>query len=159
MTWSLCLGLLLSVLRAQETAPSSPSFVDVPPSHWAAKAVHQLKDEGILIGYPDGTFQASLRGRAQALEVLKEVFDFEWSCKGVVDIGEKRGFSRYEAAVLVNGCVYKWEDEVNKGSAKANEYMRYGTILLDLAAAYRTELEDLGVDYAKLIARLHALAD
>ncbi|HVT11010.1 MAG TPA: S-layer homology domain-containing protein [Fimbriimonadaceae bacterium] len=28
-------------------------FRDVPPSHWAYKAVQELKEAGILVGYPD----------------------------------------------------------------------------------------------------------
>lgn len=32
-------------------------FRDVPPTHWAAKTVQELKDAGILVGYPDGEFK------------------------------------------------------------------------------------------------------
>jgi hypothetical protein len=31
-------------------------FTDVPTDHWAYDAVNQLQEDGILIGYPDGTF-------------------------------------------------------------------------------------------------------
>ncbi|MEN6357558.1 MAG: S-layer homology domain-containing protein [Armatimonadota bacterium] len=31
-------------------------FTDVPTDHWAYDAVNQLQQDGILIGYPDGTF-------------------------------------------------------------------------------------------------------
>jgi len=30
------------------------NFPDVPPNHWAAKAVESLKEAGLLSGYPDG---------------------------------------------------------------------------------------------------------
>jgi hypothetical protein len=32
------------------------SFPDVPADHWAAQAVQLVADLGIMIGYPDGTF-------------------------------------------------------------------------------------------------------
>lgn len=32
-------------------------FPDVPPDHWAYDAVHNLKRNGVLVGYPDGTFR------------------------------------------------------------------------------------------------------
>ncbi|MBC8066131.1 MAG: S-layer homology domain-containing protein [Chlorobia bacterium] len=36
---------------------ASPQFKDVPSGHWAAKAVQELKDSGLLIGYPNGKFR------------------------------------------------------------------------------------------------------
>ena len=38
--------------RAQEPGP----FDDVPPTHWAYRAVQELQQRGIFTGYPDGTF-------------------------------------------------------------------------------------------------------
>jgi len=35
------------------------SFVDVPEGHWAADAVQQIKDAGLVIGYPEGTYKGS----------------------------------------------------------------------------------------------------
>ncbi len=32
------------------------SFPDVPPDHWAAQAVQLMAERGIMIGYPNGTF-------------------------------------------------------------------------------------------------------
>jgi len=39
----------------QPGAAQSP-FADVPTSHWAANAVHELRAKGLITGYPDGTF-------------------------------------------------------------------------------------------------------
>ncbi len=41
--------------RYGETGVAAP-FPDVPPNHWAFEAVEKLRNAGILIGYPDGTF-------------------------------------------------------------------------------------------------------
>ena len=32
-------------------------FSDVPSDHWAYRAVNHLQQEGIIVGYPDGTFK------------------------------------------------------------------------------------------------------
>jgi len=40
-------------------AGGAPEFRDVPRDHWAASAVQELRDAGILSGYPDGTFRGS----------------------------------------------------------------------------------------------------
>lgn len=48
MIAALLLGLC-AVACAQE-------FPDVPPDHWAYDAVQELVDQGIIQGYPDGTF-------------------------------------------------------------------------------------------------------
>lgn len=46
-------------------------FSDVPPGHWAREAIDQLTKEGVLYGYPDGTFRPE-EGftRAQAAATL-----------------------------------------------------------------------------------------
>lgn len=46
---------------AGQRGDQSP-FSDVPATHWAAKAVQELKDAGILVGYPDGHFLESGSG-------------------------------------------------------------------------------------------------
>ena len=49
--------LLLPLLTS--IALSTPIFAypDVPPEHWAAKQIEILTEQGIVVGYPDGTFQ------------------------------------------------------------------------------------------------------
>jgi N-acetyl-anhydromuramyl-L-alanine amidase AmpD len=37
--------------------PSEGPFHDVPPSHWAVEAVQFVKDNGLMVGYPDGEFK------------------------------------------------------------------------------------------------------
>jgi hypothetical protein len=39
-------------------AHGDDDFSDVPKDHWAYKAVTELHDKGILIGYPNGTFNS-----------------------------------------------------------------------------------------------------
>ncbi len=48
------------------TLPSVPPFSDVPLSFWAVSWISALKDDGLTIGYPDGTYRPlTLLNRAQ----------------------------------------------------------------------------------------------
>jgi hypothetical protein len=49
---SICAGCF-----AAEDKTGNQPFRDVPPDHWAAPAVKQLAEQGILKGYPDSTFR------------------------------------------------------------------------------------------------------
>ena len=42
------------ILNQEET---NMKFKDVPDTHWAAKAIDELSDKGIIKGYEDGTFK------------------------------------------------------------------------------------------------------
>ena len=44
---------IVDLLLAKRPKP----FRDVPVSHWAWRATQELRDAGILVGYPDGTFR------------------------------------------------------------------------------------------------------
>ena len=44
----------LAIDRPQPAPQGTPGgFRDVPPDHWAAKAVETLRQDGIVKGYPD----------------------------------------------------------------------------------------------------------
>ncbi|MGC9317621.1 MAG: S-layer homology domain-containing protein, partial [Armatimonadota bacterium] len=49
----LALAMLIAVPAFAQTSPADT----VPFDHWAYDAVQQLVEEGIIIGYPDGTFK------------------------------------------------------------------------------------------------------
>jgi hypothetical protein len=51
--------LAIVVTSAPAFAQGGKQFPDVVPDHWAAQAVKMLADKGIIIGYPDGTFEGS----------------------------------------------------------------------------------------------------
>jgi len=47
------------------------TFTDVPPSHWAYKAIKNASEKGFFAGYPDGTFKPNQSiPRVQAIIVL-----------------------------------------------------------------------------------------
>ena len=44
----------IAVVRPEPATQGTPGgFRDVPPDHWAAKAVETLRQQGIVKGYPD----------------------------------------------------------------------------------------------------------
>jgi hypothetical protein len=50
-------GAFLLVIAFSVSALHAADFKDVPKDHWAAEYVVSLADEGIIKGYPDGTFR------------------------------------------------------------------------------------------------------
>ncbi len=70
MTRTLIIAVVLA-LALSVPVFAQGAFNDVPTDHWAYEAVNQLQRDGIVIGYPDGTF------------------------------GGKRAMSRYEFAVAI----------------------------------------------------------
>lgn len=48
---------LLTVVVALFATHSAMAFPDVAASHWAAPQIKILSEEGVIVGYPDGTFQ------------------------------------------------------------------------------------------------------
>ncbi|MGQ9764748.1 MAG: S-layer homology domain-containing protein [Armatimonadota bacterium] len=49
--------LVVGLLVVMAAPVFGQAFMDVPRDHWAYDAIDQLQRDGILIGYPDGTFQ------------------------------------------------------------------------------------------------------
>ena len=49
-------------------------FKDVDESHWAYEAIKELSDDGILVGYDDGTFKPEEPvTRAEMCEIIKRL--------------------------------------------------------------------------------------
>ncbi len=75
-----------TVTRAQVAAvvagqlgldPEPAAFPDVPSTHWANEAIGALVDEGIMSGYPNGTFQPSNpMTRAEVAVVLTNAYGY-----------------------------------------------------------------------------------
>jgi len=54
-------GALLFLATALTPVFAQQPFADVPLNHWAYNAVNSLAEQGLLEGYPDGTFQGKQR--------------------------------------------------------------------------------------------------
>ncbi len=79
------LCVLLCVCLA--SCVSSDSFKDVPEDHWAAESIQVLKANGVMQGYPDGTFRGEAAVTRYELAVaLASMIDYmEHSLKPEVE--------------------------------------------------------------------------
>jgi len=140
--------LVVVVLLCGASALAQGAFNDVPTDHWAYDAVNQLQKDGIVIGYPDGTY------------------------------GGKRAMSRYEFAVAIARLLPKLTPDLSNYVTKvdlANElkdvvkkgdlpdFSKFATkddvaAIRKLVDEFRDELAALGVDVDALKRDLAALA-
>lgn len=51
------LKLLLPMITVVALSVPCFAYPDVSPTHWAAKEIEILTEQGVIVGYPDGTFQ------------------------------------------------------------------------------------------------------
>lgn len=51
------LKILLPLVTAITLSVPAFAYPDVSPTHWAAKEIELLTEQGVIVGYPDGTFQ------------------------------------------------------------------------------------------------------
>ncbi len=64
-----------SSASAEEIA--APEFSDLDETHWAYEGINKLVGEGIIIGYPDGTFKPEGNiTRAELVKIVNMVFEF-----------------------------------------------------------------------------------
>ena len=76
-------ALLGAAMVVPAFAQSGEQFPDVPENHWVYQALLNMKNEGILVGYPDGMFRGG------------------------------RPMSRYEAAGMMNSAFQKLKGMIN----------------------------------------------
>lgn len=73
--------LAFGAASAQDTTPApataqAPTFSDVPAGHWAKDAVDRLVEQGIILGFPDGTYRGTQSlTRYQAAVIIARVLD------------------------------------------------------------------------------------
>ena len=56
-TFKLAISAVLGAAMVTPAFAQRDNFPDVKDTHWAFEAVNRLKKEGIITGYPDGTFK------------------------------------------------------------------------------------------------------
>ncbi|MBO0601175.1 S-layer homology domain-containing protein [Sporosarcina sp. E16_3] len=63
--------LTATLLISSQPTAQAASFTDVPPAHWAHKAIDNISTRGLINGYPDGTYRLNEPvTRAQAAKVV-----------------------------------------------------------------------------------------
>lgn len=128
-------------------------FPDVPGSHWAATAVNRLHQEGLIRGYPGGSFNSPERPTIEErwTRFLVPIRRAGW----LVDYPEglihhrDEGFSRYEAAVQLYAVIEKCKTQPGAG--------RYRAEFLGWADEFRAELVSLGVELPEFLDMVRGL--
>jgi hypothetical protein len=149
----------LGVANAQGKA--NGPFADVPTDYPAYQSVEKLRDAGIVIGYPDGTY-----GGRRAMSR----YEFAWAiARLLADIPQPQDLSGYATKDWVKGQTPPKQDI--SGLAKQSDLAQLradvtrrlsdneGAIaaLRDLINQFTPELKQLGVDIANANARIDAL--
>src|SRR5690625_1103922 len=124
--------LLLTLLAAVVASGAfAQAFPDVPENHWAADAVSDIADLGIVIGFPDGTFRGN------------------------------EAFTRYQSALVVSRLLDVIGEELDARQALTDaDLAALANALQDLAgtvADHDAAIAAIGDDVAINNARLDAL--
>jgi hypothetical protein len=78
------LGALLLTAVAFAPALAQQPFSDVPTNHWAYNAVNDLAEQGLLEGYPDGTFKGKQAlTRYEFAQAIARMLDRLEAMKGI----------------------------------------------------------------------------
>ncbi len=86
---------------AESTSQGNGTFSDIASNHWANSDIMALYREGVVSGYPDGTYRPNgLITREQAVKMLCEAFDVYGSGAAVSfsDVAEGAWYAHYVSA-------------------------------------------------------------
>ncbi|MCS7232779.1 MAG: S-layer homology domain-containing protein [Synergistetes bacterium] len=104
-------AVLVAVLALAVPALASNPFVDVPLNHWAYDAVKKLSAAGIVVGYPDGTFQGT-----------KPITRYEMAmviARALAKVDETKASK--EDLALLKKLVVEFKDELNALNVKVDK--------------------------------------
>lgn len=146
--------LVVAVLLCAAPAFAQGPFNDVPTDHWAYDAVNQLQKDGIVIGYPDGTF-----GGKRAMSR----YEFATAIARLLPLISEQDLSNYvtkpELQQAIAGIKTSEAQDLSNLATKADVEN-----IKKLVDEFRDELAALGVDVdalkrdvAALCARVDAL--
>lgn len=159
-TLKLALGVVLGAALAVPSFAQGEQFPDVPENHWVYQALLNMKNEGILVGYPDGMFRG---GRpASRYELAGAINAAYQKLRGMImglqdqidAIGRIPGGNDEEMAAL------RRELEALKTQVAAMG--RYGDDIANLqrmAATFERDLAAMGVDVEAMKRDLADLAE
>ncbi|WP_104991528.1 S-layer homology domain-containing protein [Deinococcus sp. NW-56] len=76
LTAALSFGAAAAQTTAPATAPQVSTLTDVPAGHWAKDAIDRLVSQGIILGYPDGTYRGTQNlTRYEAAVIIARLLD------------------------------------------------------------------------------------
>lgn len=104
--------------------PATPSFIDVPTTNVFYNEIEYVKAQGIMNGYPDGTFRPTADARTEA-----PAYESEYATRGTMGpvIARAKSFPTPEPATLSFVDVQR-DETLADGSANPNYYPHYKEI-------------------------------
>ncbi|MFC4456034.1 S-layer homology domain-containing protein [Deinococcus sonorensis] len=76
LTAALSFGIAAAQTDTAATTPQVPTLTDVPAGHWAKDAIDKIVAQGIILGYPDGTFRGTQNlTRYEAAVIIARLLD------------------------------------------------------------------------------------
>ncbi|SDI02995.1 S-layer homology domain-containing protein [Alteribacillus persepolensis] len=129
----------------QQDAQAAESFTDVSNDYWASEEIQRLSDQGVINGYPDGTYAPGAEiKRGQVAELLVRAFDLEVDENASApfeDLTDDSYYTPYAAAVKEAGLIKGREDNTVFAGGMDLSRQQMATILV---RAF--DLEDKGED-------------
>jgi outer membrane murein-binding lipoprotein Lpp len=136
-------------------------FADVPTDHWAYNSVEKLRDAGIVIGYPDGTYGG--RRAMTRYEFAEAIARLLANIPGPTDLSSyaTKDWVKSQAAPSVNLSGLAKQSDLDQLRADVTRRLSDNeaaiSALRDLVNQFAPELKQLGVDIAAANARIDAL--
>lgn len=146
--------VIAAVLLCAAPSFAQGPFMDVPTDHWAYDAVNMLQKDGIVIGYPDGTFGGKrAMSRYEFAVAIARLLPMIPS--SVTRSDTPTGFVTNEALQKALGDYAKKSDipDISKFATKADV-----DAIRKLVDEFRDEIAALGVDVDALKRDVAALA-
>lgn len=155
-TFKYAISVVLGAAMVTPAFAQRDNFPDVADTHWASEAVQRLKKEGIITGYPDGTFQG--KRMMTRYEMASLLYALYMNLKNVNDgldaqiktLNDKvNELSNKSNPTTDNGDVAALRDAVAALKRDMASMKSWGddiTQLKKMSSTYEKELSQMGVD-------------
>lgn len=160
-TFKYALGLVLT-LGAMTSAIAQDNFPDVPENHWAFEALARMKQNGLLVGYPDGLFRGPRPATRYEMAVaihatymhLKNITE---NLQTQIDELKKRptGGGPADDHTAINAALTSLRNDVNGMKGWGDDIAN----LKRMASTFEKELASMGVDMEAMKKDMASLND
>lgn len=154
-TLKLAFGAVLGSLLMAPVFAQTDQFPDVPENHWVYQALLNMKDQGILVGYPDGLFRGNRP--ASRYELAGAINSAYEKLRGMI-AGLQ---SQVDALKNMTPGDDSWRQELERLRQEIASMRNWGQMITDLQRMQQTfekDLAALGVDVEAMKRDLSDLA-
>src|SRR5688572_924934 len=159
-TLKLALGVVIGAALAVPSFAQGDQFPDVPENHWVYQALLNMKNEGILVGYPDGMFRGGRpMSRYEAAGMMNSAFQ---KLKGMINGLQSQIDAIRDGTQGPNPDLPAIRRELDALKAQVAAMGRYGDDIANLqrmAATFERDLAAMGVDVEAMKRDLADLAE